>query len=224
MRKSVLFATLAGLAAVSPASAQSWGFGVGVEVGPQVFFGPPPVIYEAPPAVLYEEPTTVIVPAPRSRVVHMEAPEDVLDRLARKGYSDFGPIDRRGALYVVSAIDPNGNLVALDISIFTGRIEHSSILEARYAAPPPRAPVKPRAKAPKAPKPAPAAAPAKPAPLPAPKPAPASAPAKATVPPPVEDEAPAAGDAPSSTLRDRLHIPKAPAEEPAGKPDPLVVY
>ncbi len=209
---------LAGLALVSPAAAQSWGFGV--EVGPEVFLGPPPVyyeppvVYEAPAGIYYEEPTTIIVPSPRAPVLHMEAPEDVVDNLARLGYSNFGPIDRRGALYMLTAIDPEGDLVSLEISIQSGDIEWSSVLEARYAAPPPVARRAPAAK------PKPAAVPAKPAAVAARKPAKVAKPASdAAVDEAAENPEPEAGA--SSTLRDRLHTPKPAASE---ERDPEVVY
>ena len=224
MRKAITLAMLM-VATAAPASAQGWSFGV--EVGPKVYFGPPPVyyepplVYESPPAVYYEEAPVVIAPALRSRVLHMEAPEDVLDRLARRGYRDFSRIDRRSALYTLTALDPDGDLVSLEISIFTGRIERSSVLEARYVA-------APKARRAPAQRTAPVAAPVKPAPLPKRKPTPAAAPAKpdaAAQPSGAEPAgAPPAsgGDAPSSTLRDRLHTP--PAAPADAEPDPLVVY
>jgi hypothetical protein len=217
MRAAIPLVILA-LGAGSPAAAQSLSFGV--EVGAPVYLSPPPVYYEprilygAPPAVYYEDPRVHVAPAPRARVLHMEAPEDVVERLAERGYTDIGPIDRRGALYVLTATNRKGDLVELEISIFSGKIERSSVLERRYATQPKRLPRKPVAQA--------AAAPPKVAPAPAQKPAPASAPAE-------QDEEqsgpePDSNGGASSTLRDRLHTPPSKAPSETNSPDPLVVY
>ena len=208
------------LAATAPAQAQSWGFGVEfgapVYYGAPVYVGPPPVYYEPPviyqpaPPVYYEEAPIVRVPAP-SRVLRMEAPEDVLAGLEAAGYEVRGPIDRRGALFFVTATAPNGDLVALEISIFSGEIERTHVLEARYAAAPPAPPAVPR------PVPQPAVAPAPRAKPPAPKPTPAAAPAA----PSAADDSGTGG----STMRDRLNTtPPAQSTPPAGERDPLVVY
>ena len=205
---------LAGALAL-PAAAQSWGFGV--QVGPPIYYEEPPVyygppvIYEAPPAY-YEAPPVVVRPA-EPRVFHMEAPELVLDRLERAGYRELSPMARRGTLYRLNAVDPDGNLVALEISIFDGEIERKHILETAIRAP---------ARVVAAPRSAPAVAAPPPAPVaarpPLPKPAPAA----------VASQPSAALANPPVPLRDRLPAtPAEPeeAEEPAGEgPDPLVVY
>jgi len=152
----------------------------------------------------------------------MEAIEDVEARLADQGYRQLGPVARRGARYFVRAVDPRGNRVALQISIFTGEIERSRVLQAGYVAPPPALPkriVKSPAK--------PAAAPpphVRPAPAPAPVPAVATAPAPS----------PSPAKAPASTLKGRLKVPPADAPTSSTAPaspapssggdDPLVVY
>jgi hypothetical protein len=100
----------------------------------------------------------------------MAAAEDVIDRLARRGYSDFGPVDRRGALYVLTAWT-GWRPVSLEVSIFTGNVERSSVLEARYIA-------APKARRAPAARVAPVAAPAKPAPVPKPKPHPRRGPGR----------------------------------------------
>jgi hypothetical protein len=199
LRTVVLGAALA-LAAL-PAAAQSWGFGV--EVGPpvyydepQVYYGPP-VVYEQPP-VYYDAPAVV---GPEPRVFHMEAPELVLERLENAGYRELSPMARRGTLYRLNAVDPQGNLVALEISIFTGEIERTRILEARYQAP---------ARAVAAPRPvtvevAPPRV-SRPAPVPAAAPPPSAA----------------ASTDPAVPLRDRLKTP--PTAAPDEDRDPLVVY
>jgi len=76
--------------------------------------------------------------APGSRILHMEAVEDVRDRLIDQGFRDLSRIKRRGARYFVRGLDPRGDLVALQISIFTGDIERSELLEAGIGAPQPR--------------------------------------------------------------------------------------
>jgi len=179
------------------------------------------MVYQAPPVVLYEEPPVVIAPAFRPRVLHMEAPEDVLARLARDGYGDLGPIDRRGALYVLTASDPKGDLVSLEISIFSGEVQRASVLEARYAAVPSRPPAAPRSPAAR---PAPAAAPAQPARIPAPKAETVASPVEQTDTPAAIEERPLSDESPSNTLRDRLYAPPSAPAPSENEPDPLVVY
>jgi hypothetical protein len=193
MRTLILMAAFAA-GAVAPAAAQSWGIGVGVEYGPPVFYGPPPVIYYeppvvvAPPPVYYEPPPVVVAPAPP--VIEMVSPDEVFDRLDEAGYTDLAPMAQRGRYYNVRAVDPYGNPVSLEISIHTGEIENKYILESGYAA-------RPAVVAP----PAVAAAPPPP-------------PAPAAAPPP----SPAPSAAPPASLRDRLIVPEEEGE------DPLVVY
>jgi hypothetical protein len=140
-------------------------------------------------------------------VIPMQAPEVIFDRLEDAGYREFSPMARRGSLYKLNAVDPSGDLVALEISIFTGEIERAYLLQARMSPAPPEVAPRPRRKAAaRKPKPAPAAA----------------APAVATAPPPPPPPL-APGDAPS-TLRDRLEAPPDESAPPAGEEDPLVVY
>lgn len=181
----------------SSAAAQSWGFGV--EARPRYYDGPPVVYRRAAPGYYGDAP--VVLRRVEPRVFHMEAPEDVLDDLEDDGYSEMSPMRRRGQFYMLTAVDPDGNLVALDISIFTGEILNERILEARLQAPP---------RVRRAPRAAPVAAPP-PAPRAAPQPQVRAMPAPAR---------PSAGGDPS-TLRDRLQAPAEPAE---GEEDPLVVY
>lgn len=214
-RKIALAAALAA-AAASPASAGSWGVGVGVGFGPPVLYeAPPPVVYyeqpailhapPPPPAVYYEAPVYEVIPPPPPAVLHMEAPEDVLANLSEAGYRDLGPMARRGSVYRLKAVNPYGDTVELEISIFTGEIETSRILHVRRSAPPP-------APAPVAVAPVPAAAP--PPPAQRSKAAAAPAPARATA---SRAEAPTA-------MRDRLQDPATqPDAAPTGR-DPLVVY
>jgi hypothetical protein len=213
------FAMAAGLA--SPAAAQ-WGFGI--QVGPPRYYGPPPVYYErARPRRYYEEAPVIIAPA-QPRVLHMEAPEDVLDALEDAGFRELSPMKRRGKFYVLNAVDPGGDLVALEISIFTGEIERTRVLEAAFQ-PPREIRRKSRPVAVAAPRPAPrAAAKAAVAPTPAAA-APRAQRAAAAARPPVRPAAPAAPAATGggSTLRDRLQTPPEAQPEEQGS-DPLVVY
>ena len=185
------------LAAVAaPAAAQSWGFSVGTGFGAPVYYGPPPVYYDAP---IYAPPPRVIY----RRAPRMVSPEVVFDLLDANGYREFSPMARRGEYYRLHAVDPSGNLVALEVSIFTGEIERARILEARVSPSPPKVAPKPRkkvaAKKPRRPKPA--------------------APAAAAPPPPP----PAAAGEEPSTLLDRLDAPPEEAAAADGE-DPLVVY
>lgn len=229
-------AALAMSLAAVPASAGSWGVGFGYG-GPIYDDAPPRVLLGVPgagaPPMLYEEPNRVYrrqVPL-RSEsgvpVLHMEAPEDVLDRLASQGFHDMGRITRRGARYMVKAVNRRGDLVALQISIFTGRVERAVVLSAGYDAPP-RLPRPTRQEPTKAVQAAPRVAP------PPPK---ASAPATVAE-APAEVQAPASkSSAPASTLKGRLKVPPTGGSASAGNSaradrsapadngqDPLVVY
>src|SRR5918997_179525 len=93
----------------------------------------------APPAYYYEEPP-MYVPAEPPPVYRMVGPDEVFDMLDAAGYRELSPMARRGAVYRLNAVSPDGDLVALDISIFSGAIERARVIEARYAAPPPVAP------------------------------------------------------------------------------------
>jgi hypothetical protein len=196
MLRTLILTTALAAGATAPAAAQSWGIGVGVEYGPPVFYGPPPVIYyeppvvAAPPPVYYGAPPVVVAPAP---VIEMVSPDEVFDRLDEAGYTDLAPMAQRGRYYKVRAVDPYGNLVSLEISIHSGEIENKYILESGYAARP--------------------AVVAPPVVATAPPPPP---PARAAAPPP--PAAPSA--APPTSLRDRLVVP----EEPEDGDDPLVIY
>ena len=192
----------------SPAAAQ-WGFGI--EVGPPRYYGPPPVYYErARPRGYYDDGPVIIAPA-HPRVLHMEAPEDVLDALEDAGFRELSPMRRRGHFYLLNAVNPRGDLVALEISIFTGEIARSRVLEAAFQPPRQiRRPSRPVAAA---------------APRPAPKAATRAAPQPAAAPQPrVRPTPPAQGTTgASSTLRDRLQTAPEEPEGEAGS-DPLVVY
>jgi hypothetical protein len=213
LRTAILGATLTLLGAAAPAAAQPWGFGVGVGHGPPVFWGPPPVYYDrpvirrrAPPAYYYEEPP-MFVPAEPPPVYRMVGPDEVFDMLDAAGYRELSPMARRGAVYKLNAVSPDGDLVALDISIFSGAIERARVIEARYAAPPPAAPPLAVVPPPARPKPARQAAAA-----PEPVPPPAAAP----------NPAPAPSGAAPAPMKDRLQ--PVPAEPAGDEPDPLVVY
>ena len=75
---------------------------------------------------------------------------------------------QRDPLYKLNAVNPGGDLVALEISVYTGAIEREMILQARHTAPLPASPppVIETYAAPEAPPPAPEtyAAPAAPRP------------------------------------------------------------
>ena len=212
-------ATLLTAAAVAqPAAAQSWGFDVGVGFGGPAYYGPPPVYQETPvyrgrPRVIYREAPAFAEPQPG--IIPMQAPEIVFDRLEAAGYSELSPMARRGTLYKLNAVDPEGNIVALEISIFSGEIERAAILQRGRAAP--RQAARPARRAPAA-----KAAPAAPVTAAAaPPPPPPPAPAAASQPPPASSRS--SDDSPS-TLRDRLQSQPAAPEEPAEGDDPLVVY
>jgi hypothetical protein len=129
---TVALAAIAGTG--SPSAAGSWSLGVGVEYGPPVYYGPPSVYY-GPPPVFYEPPI-YYEPAPPPVVLQMVTADDVLDALEGAGYRELGPMAQRGALYSLAAVNPRGDVVALEISVYNGAIERELILESpRYAAP-----------------------------------------------------------------------------------------
>jgi hypothetical protein len=98
-------------AAVSPALAQSWG-------APQPY-GQPPVYY---------------APGVYQRAVPL-SPDAVFDLLDAAGYREFGPMAPREPIYRLNAVNRRGELVALEVSMFTGRIERERVLALRESQP-----------------------------------------------------------------------------------------
>jgi hypothetical protein len=149
MRQLAILAALAGLSVISPAAAQSWSLGVGVEYGdpgyygpppgyygpPPAYYGPPPVyVYEAPPPVyVYEAPPAVYVPAPPPAVPSAVSPDAVFDGLERAGYRQFGPMAFRDGVYKLNAVNRDGERVALEVSALTGAVEREILLGGRQA-------------------------------------------------------------------------------------------
>ena len=132
MRAIVLGAVLA-LQGLSPATAQM-SFGVGIEFGGPAYYGPPPFyVYEQPPPIIYGPPE-----APSA-----VPPDVVFDMLDRAGYRELGPMAFRDGVYKLDAVNRNGELVALEISVLTGEVEIERILGRQVAVPlpPPPAPV-----------------------------------------------------------------------------------
>jgi len=130
---------LAAAAIASPATAGSWGFGVGVEYGapgyygpPPIYYGPPPVYYGPPPGY-YVAPPPPVYYQPAPPVLQIATPDDVLDGLEAAGYRNLGPMAERGGLYRLGAVNPHGDVVALEISVYSGAIERELILESRGA-------------------------------------------------------------------------------------------
>jgi hypothetical protein len=149
---------VAGLAAVQPAAAGSWSFGVGVETGPPVYYGPPPVYYGPPPVVYDAPPPPVYHPAPvlvapPPVVLQIATPDQVLDSLEAAGYREMTPMAHRGPLFKLNAVNRDGDLVALEIATESGMIERELILQPGYRPP---LQYQPRAVAAPAPLPAPA--------------------------------------------------------------------
>src|SRR5437763_6436598 len=101
LSRARLGAALAIMAVAGPASAATWGVGVGVGYAPPIYYdapprvfygaplvGPPPELYQAPPGVYYRNaPVAVEQGVP---VLHMEAIEDVEARLSEEGYRPLG--------------------------------------------------------------------------------------------------------------------------------------
>jgi hypothetical protein len=149
-------ATVFAAAPLSNALAESWQFGVGVGFGAPIYAPPPPVYYDAPvvyepapPPVVYDPapPPVVYAPAPPTAypqpapvdvapdgrpVFHIVAPNDVLDGLEAAGYRELSPMNMRGQSYVLAAVDPLGDLVQLELSIFTGEILQTALLREGY--------------------------------------------------------------------------------------------
>ena len=193
---------------IAPAAAQSFG----IEIGPR-YYDEPPAYYEAPPGYYVERPRYARPDYPP--VLHMEAPDDVLDSLEDMGFRELSPMARRGRSYKLNAVDPAGNLVALQISICTGEIERTRIIEPGFAPPAypeRRAVTRPAPSRPAVSKRAPATAPP-----------PRSRPQQQIQAQSTPQSAPrSAPDQPaSSAMRDRLKTQPAPNDDDT---DPLVVY
>ncbi len=112
-RNAFLSAALIAAAASSPAFSQSWNSGFRVE-GP-VYFAPG--VYQ--------------------RALPL-SPDAVFNALEAAGYREFSPMAPREPVYRLNAVNPRGDLVALEISMFTGQIERERIL-AVHQRPPLRA-------------------------------------------------------------------------------------
>lgn len=141
-------ATLAATMALALPAAPGWA-----QSG-DAYYGPPPVTYYAQSRdIWYDQPPTVVVPAEPRVIPGMKAPGDVLAALDRSGYRELSPMAQRGALYKLRAVNPRGDLVHLEISVYTGAIEREVILAVGRAAPLYRAPV-PAVAPPPAPRPA----------------------------------------------------------------------
>lgn len=214
VKTGILALTLAVAAGVSAANAQGFSFGFGDPYADPYYRPYPPRYYQGPVVVVPRQ-----APMPRVQVV---APEEVRGNLQASGFSDISRIRARGAVYEMTAVDPDGNLVALAVSMYSGRIEGMNVLQADYArrSVPERAPVIRRAEPIEPAPPTRRAAPAEPAPAKvaaAPKPKPKTV----TVPQP--------GEAPQAAAPATQPAPPA-AEAPAQQPlasdgrDPLVVY
>lgn len=141
LRKALMTAFLAGVC-VAPANAQQIIYGI--EPGQRVYRGervyPGEPVYPerveraypvpvAPPAL---EPMRRAAPSPQVQVI---AVEEVADRLSRRGFRQLSPIEMDRGYYKLTAVDPAGNLIALSVSVVSGEIEGSQILQARVAPP-----------------------------------------------------------------------------------------
>lgn len=123
---AILAGAIIAAAVAAPASAQNWGFGV--EIGPPVYYERPPAYYyDEPP--YYDAPPIVVIPQPRRVMRYAASPDLVLDMLEDEGYVELSPMAERGGLYKLSAVSPEGDLVALEISVMTGEIEREFILQ-----------------------------------------------------------------------------------------------
>jgi len=137
---SLAAAVIAMSVASGTAAAQSWGFGVGMGFGEPDYYGPPPgyseppVIFEAVPEAGSEGAPIDVAPDGRP-VFQMESPDDVLDALDGAGYRELSPMHMRGHSFVLAAVDPRGDLVQIELSIFTGEIERITLLQAGYLPP-----------------------------------------------------------------------------------------
>lgn len=79
------------------------------------------------------EPPVILGPVER-RGVRMQSPDDIFDMLEDEGFSEFGTMARRGRAYKLTAVNADGDLVALDVSIFDGEILRERILQVRRQA------------------------------------------------------------------------------------------
>ncbi len=123
------FAILAAAAGAAPAAAQSWG--VGVEFGgPE--YGPPPGYYAPPPGYYAPAPGYYAPPpgygAPPQPTLQLLSPDAVFDALEDAGYREFGVMAPHGNYYSLDAVNPRGDLVALEVSAFTGLVERERVL------------------------------------------------------------------------------------------------
>jgi hypothetical protein len=160
MLKTMTLATSLALAGTAPAAAGSWGWGIGVGFGPPIYWEPPAVYVPAPPPGYYGEAPAIVAPVEPPAAYGRVDPGAVIDALAAAGYTEIGRIRQRGGLYRLTAVDPDGNRLALDISVHSGEIERAQLLEARYEEPPVGVPVQPPAR--RAPPPQASAAPGAP--------------------------------------------------------------
>ncbi|MGQ7794305.1 hypothetical protein ACUN0C_18010 [Faunimonas sp. B44] len=110
--RALALAALGYAAWTAPGAAQ----GFGIHVGPV----PPLAVYDAPAAVY--GPPIVAYPAPVPEMPAVVPAEEVRRALMRAGYSDVGPVRTSGGFYEVEAFDPNGILLALRLSAFSGEI------------------------------------------------------------------------------------------------------
>jgi len=108
-----VFAGVLVAAAASPALAQSWGFGEAP-------------YYDGAPDY-YEDGPVVVAPRPR----YFASPDSVFDMLEDEGFRELSPMAERGPFYRLNAVSPEGDLVALEISVRSGEIEREVILQPR---------------------------------------------------------------------------------------------
>src|SRR5690349_14146845 len=123
MLKTVTLAASLVAAAAAPAAAGSWGWGFGIGFGPPIYWEPPAVYVPGPPPDAYGEAPVLLGPVEPPTVYSRVDPGAVINALAAAGYSEISRIRQRGKVYRLTAVDPEGNRVALDISVSTGEIE-----------------------------------------------------------------------------------------------------
>jgi hypothetical protein len=134
----------AAMGSAATALAGSWDVGVGAGFG----WYPQPV---PPPGYYHHQPLVIIGRAPPPAAAGAVSPDDVFDALERAGYREFSPMADRGGVYELRAVNPAGDLVALEVSAHTGEIERELILAERLRNAPaaivapssPRAPLSP---------------------------------------------------------------------------------
>jgi hypothetical protein len=73
----------------------------------------------------------IIGRAPPPAAAGAFSPDDVFDSLESAGYREFSPMADRGGVYELRAVNPAGDLVALEVSAHTGEIERELILAER---------------------------------------------------------------------------------------------